>query len=272
MMDNDGTGFEDHSNGHGSGMDAAKFGAERGGFNPTASLPPNPPHYVGYPYGHMDMNHAYYAGAPPPSVYAYPQSAQSHASSAAQHDPLRPRYVPPPQFASSVPNPQSYMYPGSGLGAWPPYQPMQYQYPSPYGPVPGYPAPAESSKSLSHAVRRDQKAPPDFGNPDDSAIKLSSPKKKRIYTKQQICSVCQGLKLRVYKYLGAAEPFCNACNQHWQRNDHMCRICSRVDNLLGIASPAERLAIKEQRKAKNYEPGDAPEAELARTSKSYGAN
>eukprot|EP00002_Diphylleia_rotans_P032638 TRINITY_DN6868_c0_g1_i4.p1 TRINITY_DN6868_c0_g1~~TRINITY_DN6868_c0_g1_i4.p1 ORF type:complete len:739 (-),score=111.86 TRINITY_DN6868_c0_g1_i4:1308-3524(-) len=47
----------------------------------------------------------------------------------------------------------------------------------------------------------------------------------------RVCGGCGLEKKRVYRYLGASAPFCNACNQHWRRHLHECQLCLKLKAL-----------------------------------------
>lgn len=75
------------------------------------------------------------------------------------------------------------------------------------------------------------------------------------------CAGCLREKKRVYKYVGATAPFCNACNQHWRRHSHSCEICDRLADLGACQdlrgadvceqelTPAEKMAILKRSRA-----------------------
>eukprot|EP00002_Diphylleia_rotans_P004328 TRINITY_DN13154_c0_g1_i1.p1 TRINITY_DN13154_c0_g1~~TRINITY_DN13154_c0_g1_i1.p1 ORF type:complete len:656 (-),score=92.44 TRINITY_DN13154_c0_g1_i1:254-1969(-) len=69
---------------------------------------------------------------------------------------------------------------------------------------------------------------------------------KSTSSKPKVCSGCGQEKKRVYRYLGAEAPVCNACNQHWRRHAHDCNLCKRLFRLganiylRGIDIPAYR--------------------------------
>eukprot|EP00002_Diphylleia_rotans_P032614 TRINITY_DN6863_c0_g1_i2.p1 TRINITY_DN6863_c0_g1~~TRINITY_DN6863_c0_g1_i2.p1 ORF type:complete len:983 (-),score=177.41 TRINITY_DN6863_c0_g1_i2:639-3587(-) len=65
-------------------------------------------------------------------------------------------------------------------------------------------------------------------------------------TGPKVCGGCGQEKKRVFRYLGAENPVCNACNQHWRRHTHDCPLCMRLYRLganvtyRGVDQPAIR--------------------------------
>eukprot|EP00004_Rigifila_ramosa_P005099 TRINITY_DN15554_c0_g1_i1.p1 TRINITY_DN15554_c0_g1~~TRINITY_DN15554_c0_g1_i1.p1 ORF type:complete len:342 (-),score=36.47 TRINITY_DN15554_c0_g1_i1:22-1047(-) len=84
----------------------------------------------------------------------------------------------------------------------------------------------------------DEDPTPDGGSGEQAVV----PRKRRYGEPSgehvRPCPICLTPKRRIYRYLGAQEPMCNACNQHWRRHNHDCPLCKRLE--VACAQPEMR--------------------------------
>lgn len=68
----------------------------------------------------------------------------------------------------------------------------------------------------------------DCSDADADHLSCNGAHHKEQHRATRICGGCGLEKKRVYRYLGATAPFCNACNQHWRRHLHECPLCLKL--------------------------------------------
>eukprot|EP00004_Rigifila_ramosa_P021108 TRINITY_DN5559_c0_g1_i1.p1 TRINITY_DN5559_c0_g1~~TRINITY_DN5559_c0_g1_i1.p1 ORF type:complete len:385 (+),score=33.53 TRINITY_DN5559_c0_g1_i1:212-1366(+) len=107
--------------------------------------------------------------------------------------------------------------------------------------LPQPPQPKRSSSRRTSAPV--QATAPEPGAP----VVVHVPTRNPQHRAMRICGGCSQEKRRVYRYVGAKKPFCNACNQHWRRHIHSCRLCDTLE-ALGASEELRGIELGEVRR------------------------